>query len=124
MEYLKLVSKSLLYVFSIIIVSTIIITIFNNINFFNAKVTSIFKIIIPLVSVFIGGFMIGKKSKNKGWLEGLKFGFIVIVIFILMNLIIFRQKFEFRYLLYYFILLFATIFGSMIGINKRIEETS
>lgn len=122
MDYLKIIGRSFIYVISIILVSTIIITLLNYINILNSTFTTIFKILIPITSMFIGGFIIGKKTKNKGWLEGLKFGIIMIFILFLLNLIIFKQNFEFRNLLYYVILIASTIFGSMIGINKKVEK--
>lgn len=122
MDYLKLIGRSFIYVISIIIISTIIITLLNYINIFNSQITTILKIAVALLSMFVGGFIVGKRAKNKGWLEGLKFGLIITFILILVNLIIFKQKFELRNLLYYTILVSSTIFGSMIGINKKVEK--
>ncbi len=122
MNYLKVLGKSFIYILSILFISTIIITLLNYINFFGNKLVTLSKIIVPIVSIFVGGFIIGKNSKQKGWLEGLKLGMIIILILLILNYIILKQKWELRNLVYYLILLSSSIFGSMVGINKKIEE--
>lgn len=122
MNYLKILGKSFLYIVSILLISTLVVTILNYFNIFGSKLVTFFKIVITFISMFVGGFIMGKNSKQKGWLEGLKLGLIVLLILVLMNYLILRQSFELRNLVYYLILLSSTIFGSMIGINKKIEE--
>lgn len=124
MNYLKLLGKSFLYIVSILLISTLVITILNYFNIFGSKLVTFFKIVIALISMFVGGFIIGKNSKQKGWLEGLKLGLIVLLILVLMNYLILRQNFEVKNLVYYLILLSSTIFGSMIGINKKSIENN
>jgi len=121
-NYLKVLGKSFIYILSILFISTIIITLLNYINFFGNKLVTLSKIIVPIVSIFVGGFIIGKNSKQKGWLEGLKLGMIIILILLILNYIILKQRWELRNLVYYLILLSSSIFGSMVGINKKIEE--
>ena len=121
MNYLKILGKSLLYMTSILFISTLIITLLNYFNIFGSKIVTVFKIIIVLISMFVGGFIMGKNSNKKGWLEGLKLGLIILVILILVNFIL-KQSFDIRNLIYYLILIASTVFGSMIGINKKIEE--
>ena len=122
MNYLKILGKSFLYMISILFISTIVITILNYFNIFGGKLVTIFKIIIALISMFVGGFIVGKNSKEKGWLEGLKLGLIIIAILFLVNWIILKQDWNVRNLIYYLILLTSSVFGSMIGISKRVEE--
>ena len=74
--------------------------------------------------MFVGGFIMGKNSKQKGWLEGLKLGLITLAILLLVNYVILNQNLDIRNLVYYLILLSSTIFGSMVGINKRKEDVS
>lgn len=124
MEYLKLLGKSLLYILAITLGLTLLITLFNYVNLFNAKVTTFFKMITPIIAMFVGGFIVGKKAKAKGWLEGLKLGLIMIVLLILMSFLIFKQDWELKNVIFYLILLSSTIFGSMVGISKRIENIS
>ena len=74
MKYLKKIGFSFLYIIGTILVTTFIVTFLNYFNIISDKSISIFKIFIPVISLFIGGFYIGKKSNNKGYLEGLKLG--------------------------------------------------
>lgn len=122
MIYLKNLGKSFLYIISILFISTILITILNYFNIFGSKLVTFFKIVIALISMFIGGYIMGKNANQKGWLEGLKLGFIILAILVLINYLILRQSFDIRNLVYYLILLSSTIFGSMIGISKKVED--
>lgn len=124
MNYLKLLGKSFLYIISILLISTIVITLLNYINFFGPKLVTISKIIIPVVSVFVGGFIIGKGSKQKGWLEGLKLAAIILFILVILNYLILKQNWDLRNLVFYLIIAASTIFGSMVGINKNSEINS
>ena len=122
MNYLKMLGKSFLYMISILFFSVIIITILNYFNIFGNKLVTIFKIISALVSIFVGGFIVGKKAKEKGWLEGLKFGIIIITILFLINWIILKQELNIKNFIYYLILITSSILGGMIGISKKTVE--
>lgn len=119
MEYLKNLGKSLLYILSIILISTFIITILNYFNIIGSKMLAILKILIILIAMFIGGYLIGKTSKQKGWLEGIKLGSIVIIILALFNLLGLNQNFSSTQLIYYLILIIGCTLGSMIGISRK-----
>jgi len=119
MKYLKNLGISFLYIIGVLLVLTFITTIFSYFNIFNDKITSIIKIIIPVISMFVGGFYIGKKSLKKGFLEGLKLGAIFSSILIIFNYLALDNSFKFKYLLFYIILIITSIFGSMIGINRK-----
>lgn len=116
MKYLKKLGKSLLYTLGITIVFTFLITIFSYFNIFSDNVVKVLKLFTPIISVFIGGFIIGKNSKRKGFLEGIKLGSIIDIFLIIISLLL--KSFKQSSLLFYVILLTATIFGSMLGINK------
>lgn len=60
MKYLKNLGYSMLYIIVSIIFLTFIITFFNYFNILSDKTIAFFKIIIPVISLFIGGFYIGK----------------------------------------------------------------
>ena len=117
MNYLKKLGLSFIYIIGIILISTFIITIFNYFNIISDKIISIFKILIPILSLFIGGFYIGKNSNNKGYLEGLKLGFIFSIFLLIFNFLAVSNSFKFKYLLFYIIIIVSCILGSMIGIN-------
>lgn len=109
--------KSMLYTISIILISTIILTIFNYFNIINGTILKIILLIIPILGVFIGSFKIGKISNKKGYIEGLKYGIIWILLFLIVNLIL--KNFLLTSLLYYTIILITSSFAGVLGINKK-----
>ena len=114
-NYLKNVEYTLL----VILITTIVITILNYFNIVKGNLLNIISIIVILLAVFVGGFLTGRKANKKGYLEGIKFGTIIIVIILLLNLFIFKNKFTLTNILYYPSLLFCSTIGSMLGIQRR-----
>lgn len=113
----KSLAKSILYFIIMIITSTILITILNYFNIVNNNVINILKFIFPIVATIVSSFILGKNSKEKGYLEGLKLGAIITIVFFILNLLI--DKFNIRTIIYYIIIIFTSILSSMVGINKR-----
>jgi len=109
--------KYLLYIIGSTIGGIIIFTIFNYFGIISSDIFKILKIIIVISSTFISAYLLGAKSKNKGYLEGLKLGGLLIFILLLLNLIF--GTFKFPVLLYYLIILVTSILGSMVGINLK-----
>lgn len=119
MKFIKNISISILYSIVTFLCLTLIITIFSYFNIIKDSSISTFKIIVILISVLIGGLIIGKKTQKKGWLEGLKLSLIIIFLLLFMKLLIFRNPFYINNLIYYIIIIITTMLGSMIGISKK-----
>lgn len=119
MKYLKKVGFSFIYILGIILILSLVATIFNYLNIISDKVMSILKILIPIIAFLVGGFVMGKKSNKSGYIEGLKLGGIASIFLIVLNFILFDNSFRIQYLLFYIILTISSILGSMIGINKK-----
>lgn len=111
--------KNIAYTFIILIVSTIVITIFNYFGILNGNVLNIILNILIILSLFIGGYLTGTKAIKKGYLEGIKFGTVIIALILLLNLLIFKNKFSLISFLYYPSLLITSTLGSMLGIQRR-----
>ena len=109
--------KSSIYTLCILIGSTIIITILNYFNILMGNVLKITELLIPIISIFIGSYILGKSSNNKGDIEGLKYGMAWIILFLIINLI--SKNFTYLSLIYYLILIITAIVSSIIGINRR-----
>lgn len=107
--------KSLIIFLSSIVTIPIFLTIF---NLLKLKTNRIIIIIIGALLMFIIGLIIGKKSESKGYLNGLLLSVISILILLIISLI-FRFPLNINTLIYYIILILATVFGSMLGINKK-----
>lgn len=116
MKYLKNIGLSILYTITSILILTLITTFFSYFNIIGDKTVSLFKIFIIIISLFIGGLYIGKKSNKKGWLEGLKLGLVFLILIIIFNIF---TSFDLKNILYYFIVIISSIFGSMVGISIK-----
>lgn len=114
---LKNYLKGLLFFFIPFILLLLIIHTFYYFDIFSNQIMKYLKIIIILISSLTSGFYIGYTSNNKGYLNGLKFSLIIIMLFFITNLFI--SKFKFITLIYYLIISLVIIIGSMIGINKK-----
>ena len=119
MLYLKKLSKSIGISIILLLILTFIITLLNYINLINIKLVTAFSYITPFISFFIGGLLLGKTSTNKGWLEGIKFGLIIIILLFIFNYLAFNQGFNISNIILYIITLISSIIGSMIGINLK-----
>jgi len=110
--------KSLIVFLSSIIIIPIFLTIF---NLLKLKTNRIMIIIIGAILMFILGIVMGRKSISKGYLNGLLLSVISILILLIVSLI-FRFPLNINTLIYYIILILATIVGSMLGINKKTKN--
>ena len=119
MKYLKKLGISFLYIICSILILTLFITVLSYFNIISDKAVSIFKIIIPIMSSLIGGFIIGKKSNEKGFVEGLKLGLIFSIIIVIFNYLAFDYSFKLKYILFEIIIIISSTLGSMIGINRK-----
>lgn len=114
MKYLK----NLGIIIGLMLILSMIVTLLSYFNIFNLKVLSIFKLIIPLISLFIGSFRLGKITKSKGYLEGIKIGLIFILFIFLINILLLKNL-SLKILIYYVIILVTSIIASMLGITKN-----
>ena len=111
--------KSSLYMFISLLLLSILITILNYFNIMGTSTINYLKLLSIILSMFIGGLYIGKKSLNKGYLEGIKVGIISIIIFFIISYLGFDKGISFDNIIYYIIILASSILGSIIGINKK-----
>ncbi len=108
---------SFLFFFIVILISTLFLTLFHYFDIVGTNIISFLKKIIPIVTIFISGYKVGNNSEKKGYLEGIKIGGLIIMIFVILLLLL--NQFTLKSLLYYFILLLTSVLGSMVGINKK-----
>lgn len=119
MSYLKKVGKSLLYIIIPSIIFMFILTILNYFDIISYNSLNIIKYILFFISIFISSFILGKNSNALGWLEGFKYGLIIIVILLLFNYLIFMTPFNMKVIIYYLVILATSTIASMLGINLK-----
>lgn len=109
--------KSMIYTLSIILIGTVIVTLLNYFNIISGILVKIITLIIPILGIFIGSFLIGKKSTQKGYIEGLKYGIFWILILLIINLI--TKNFSLTSIIYYITLLLTSALAGVLGINRK-----
>ena len=107
--------KSYLYLFGLILLLTLIISI---ISYLTNKNMTIIKIIIPVISTFISCIILGKNTKEKAYLESIKFSSIYVILTIILKFIL-KTPWSYKTIIIYFLLICSGIIGSMIGINIK-----
>ncbi len=119
MNYLKSLGISFLYSIVSLLVLIFILTLFNYINFIDGGFFVFFMIFDLIFSVFLGAFILSRNCNDKGWFEGLKFGFIFLLIISLLNYFGFSYHFNLKYLVFSIIIIVSSLLGGMIGINFK-----
>ena len=117
MKNLKKLLKATIYWIVSLLIFALLINTLNYLNIINYKTLQILKIIFSLISIFIGGFIIGKNAVKKGWIEGLKFGILIAIIFLLISLVL--KTLALDKIIYIILIIIVSTFGSIIGINKK-----
>ena len=110
----------MVYTLGMILVTTLIVTIFNYFNLLKGLPLNIIEFLIPLISIFIGSFFVGKASSNKGYLEGIKYGGIWLLLMLIFNLI--TKGFTLFSILFYIAIILISVGGAILGINIKKEK--
>lgn len=118
MKMIKNYLISLAWTMLLILGLTLLLTIFNYFNIINNNITNALKLIIPIISIIIGSYKLGKRSNQKGYLEGIKFGSVFLILTIIFNLIV-KSNFEWKNIIFYIIIILSSMIGAMIGIQKN-----
>ena len=105
------------YLFGIIIILTIILSVLNYFIPFKAETI---KLIIPIISMLISSIILGKNIKEKAYLEGIKFSSLYIIFTIIIKLLL-KTNFNYKVVIMLIALLITSVIGSMIGINLKKE---
>jgi putative membrane protein (TIGR04086 family) len=118
MEIIKKYSLRFLFTILSISICLLIITTLYHFDIISSNIYQLLKLIILLGNILISGIILSKKANKKGYLEGIKLGLFMIILFTLITLIT-GQGLKLRLLLYDSIMLITAILGGMIGINKK-----
>ncbi len=111
--------KNIGYTFLLFLICTLFLTILNYTGILIGNTLNIFSTIFLFISIFIGGILTGRKANRKGYIEGIKFGTIIMVMILLINLLIFKNKIHLISILYYLLIIFISMVGSIVGIAKK-----
>lgn len=119
MNYLKKLGISLLYSVLFLIVLNFIMACFSYFNVINGGFIIFFMLFNIVISVFVGAFMMSKNYSKKGWLEGLKFSFVLWILVLFIDVFIYKFSFDLKFSVFSIIFLISGVFGGMVGINYK-----
>ncbi len=106
---------------AIVLVGTLIISIFYYFNLISDKLNTTFLYLISIIAMFTGAFLLGKQTKEKGYLSGLIYYAVWLIIMIILSLVFIKTSFSVSMLIYFIVLLISSVLGSSIGINYKKE---
>ena len=101
----------------LLLISSIIINTLYYYDIISNNLVNYIKMFFSITIYFIGGLYIGKKSNNKGYINGLKLSLIIVIISLLLSIIF--NNIKVTMIIYYILTTICITFGSMIGINKK-----
>lgn len=120
MKYVKDYGMTILKFLGFLIGGSVVISLLYYL-LFSTKVVNVFTFLYMVVVFFLFGFKTGKKTENRGFLAGLKIGFLLLLVLLLFNLVFYQTGFKLIRVIYYMVLLFASVVGATLGINKKKE---
>lgn len=106
---------SYVYLIGIMLLLIIILSVCNYYLIINGNT---FKIFIPIIGILISAIILGKNTKEKAYIEGIKFASGYIIISVIMKIIL-KTGWNYKVFISYFLIVFTSIIGSMIGINIK-----
>lgn len=120
MNNLKTYGLRLIYTIISLLLSLILLTTLYYFNLISPTTYKVLKITIFLINIFISAYILGKKAKTKGYLEGIKLSSIIIPLLFILTVLT-NSPLKLRIIIYYLIIIFTALLGSMIGINRKKE---
>ena len=120
-EVMKILNylKGLFWVILWIVLLSLWVALFRYYRILSANGLKYAYLVIPMIALIIGGFSVGRKTNEKGYLESIKIGLIYLVIVSILSFLVFKEPFQIKVIVYDIILLLTAMLGSMIGINFK-----
>ena len=110
--------KSILFLLLYLLLGSILSSIFYLYTNMSYNVNCLILFIWSAIGLFVINFLNGKRTNQKGYLEGLKLGGLVILLFFIISL--FTKYFiSLSKIIYYGVLILISIIASSIGINFK-----
>lgn len=106
-------------IFFLVIITIAIITSLINLTGINSSTINKLSIVITAISFFAIAAIASHKTKERGFIIGLKLGISFVLLLLIINLIVFRSSFNIDRLIYYTILILSGILGGSFGKNIK-----
>lgn len=111
----KNIYKLIIYILIISSIQTILNLIFN----INNTINTFISLSLILIYTLISNIKNGKNIKDKAYKYGFINGLITIITLFILSIITFSFTFNLKTIIYYLLIIFISILGSIIGINKK-----
>ncbi|TCS83838.1 TIGR04086 family membrane protein [Tepidibacillus fermentans] len=118
-KYSNPILTGLIYTFSIVILSTVVLTLILYFTSLSEQSLPIFIYITTAISLLIGGFKSGKIAGTRGWYYGGITGIIYGIILSLIWFLGFNLDFQLRLLALLLLSFLFGSFGGMVGVNSK-----
>lgn len=118
MKKFKELIKNVLTSTIILLISLLFISILSYFNIINGRTIAILELITCFTVIFITAFKQGRKSPKYGFLEGIETGIIYIILYLIINCMVYNC-FKIKNFIYYLIILTISTIGGMIGITQK-----
>ena len=106
-------------IFFLVIITIAIITSLINLTGINSSTINKLSIVITAISFFVIAALASHKTKERGFIIGLKLSISFVLLLLIINLIVFRSSFNIDRLIYYTILILSGILGGAFGKNIK-----
>ena len=110
--------KSIFFLLLYLLLGSILSSIFYLYTNMSYNVNCLILFIWSAIGLFVINFLNGKRTNQKGYLEGLKLGGLVILLFFIISLIT-KDFISLSKIIYYGVLILISIIASSIGINFK-----
>ena len=101
----------------LILIFSLFINLFYYFDLINNTVYKITLILTISIITFISSYILGTKTKQKAYLEGLKYSLIIISVMFILSLVF--KTLSLKSIIYYLIIMIISIIGITIGKSKR-----
>ena len=108
-----------LYTITICILGTFVASVLYYFNIYGEKINTIILYLVSIVAMFVGSYIVGKKTNKKAIIGGSIYFSIYFIIMLLLSFLIFKASFKISSLIYFLILYIFSILGSIIGKNSK-----
>jgi len=123
LKELKNIGINLLWSLGLFLLLTLLLSLLHYFDLISNSFLKWSKIFIPLIAIFLGGFLNGRKAMSKGYLAGLKVGGAFVLLFFLFSILGFYSSLHFFTFVYYILLLLMAMLGAMLGIQKAVKHS-
>lgn len=105
------------FIFILMLITSMILALVLHLTNFNEATLSWLTFPLGLFLLFIGGFIAGIKSQQKGWMTGIIVGLGFTILIFLVQYLGYKHSFSLQQILHHLGFVFSCVIGSIFGVN-------